>query len=105
CLYLAWSAVSHAEHGPAFGTRQVDHSPRPPTHTARGDQSHLDATLRPAAGGIGFRFWPQRKNADASRAARLAGGRIRRKRLADETHSPVNGHQWCLSQAIGGGRS
>ena len=55
-------------------------------------QPALEAVLRPGAGHDARRLRLAGRLADASRAARLAGGRVRRQRLGRQAHAQADGH-------------
>ena len=92
--------LSRQEHGPAARRWPAGSPPRQSAHRPRGRQSHLDAALRPAAGGQRVRLRPQRQAADASGAARLAGRRVDGAWLEHEAHASADRDQQRLSHAI-----
>ena len=65
----------------AIGIGPADRVARQPAHGPRARQSRLAASFRRGLGSHAERFRPAQRAADASRAARLSGGAIRRRRL------------------------
>ena len=90
-----WLAVlggaSRSRPNAGSGRRQLGElDRRAAARRPRDGQPHLAAALRQRAGADAERLRHARRGADASRTARLAGGRVRRERLEREGDAPAH---------------
>ena len=103
-LYPADAGSAGDEHRASARPGPVDHRPVEPADGPGRGQSRLDASLRGPARRVGLRLRPQRRGAEPSRAARLAGRRADGVRLEPEAPSPIDRDLAGLPDAVLGRR-